>query len=125
MRSMRQLKIMAVELKIIQMSTVRQATTGTTGTKILWKEAQLLWMTRTRILSQLRTHMQDNQQKILTQDNQRRTPTQDNPLKTRMQDNRLRILMPGRKQQKPRIMQDKPLRILTTQRKILTTPQRT
>merc|ERR1719339_380799 len=117
---MRQLKIMAVELKIMQMSTVRRATMGTTGTKIRRKEAQLPWMTRTRIPtpgSPLRTHTQDNQQKILMPDNQRRTPMPDNPLKTRMQDSRLRILMLGSQQQKTRTMQGK---ILTTLQRILT-----
>merc|ERR1719285_1244860 len=91
---------MVVELKIMQMSTVRRATMATTGTKIRRKEAQLPWMTRTRI------------------------PTPGSPLRTHMQDNQLRILMLGSQQQKTRIMQGKQLRILTMQRKILTTPQR-
>merc|ERR1719391_1293234 len=109
MMSMREQKIMAVELKITQMSTPRQAIMATTATKIPRKEVQLPWMTRTRI------PMLDSQQKI---------PMRDNRLKTHMQDNQPRIRMLGRKQQKTRIMRDKQLRILTMQQKILTMLQR-
>merc|ERR1719391_1961710 len=127
MMSMREQKIMAVELKITQMSTLRRATMATTATKIPRKEVQLPWMTRTRIPmldNQQKIPMLDNQQRIPTPDNQPKTHIGDNQLKTHMQDNQPRIRMLGRKQQKTRIMRDKQLRILTMQQKILTMLQR-
>merc|ERR1719209_145729 len=125
--SMREQKIMAVELKIMQMSTLKRATMATTATKIPRKEVQLPWMTRTRIPmldSLLRIHMRDSQQRIPTLDNQLKTHIGDNQLRIHMHDNQPRIRMLGSQQQKTRIMPDKQRKILTMQRKILTMLQR-